>query len=90
MTRQRTAIFKPLGLELTRQIEAAMGRTPEDAGSVDPPPRPPEAKEVIESKTIPCECCGRSWLRIRQIVRLERTIEAGTGQAVRVPLFRAE
>jgi hypothetical protein len=34
MTTQRAAIFKPLGLELTRQMEAAMGRTPEDAGSV--------------------------------------------------------
>jgi hypothetical protein len=58
MTMQRTAIFKPLGLELTRQMEAAMGTTPEDAGRVDPPPRPPEVKEVIESKIIPCERCG--------------------------------
>jgi hypothetical protein len=30
----------------------------EDAGSVDLPPRPPETKEVIESKLIPCERCG--------------------------------
>src|SRR5258708_3740108 len=58
MTTQRTAIFKPLGLELTRQMEAVMGRTREDAGSVDLPPRPPETKEVIESKRIPCERCG--------------------------------
>ena len=29
MTTQREAIFKPLGLELTRQMEAVMGRTPE-------------------------------------------------------------
>jgi hypothetical protein len=58
MTTQRAAIFKPLGLELTRQMEAAMGRTPDDAGSVDLPPRPPEPKEVIESKLIPCERCG--------------------------------
>ena len=35
-----------------------MGTTPEEAGPVDPPPRPPEAKEVIESKIIPCERCG--------------------------------
>src|SRR5260370_22740921 len=49
MTTERTAIFKPLGLELTRPMEAAMGRSPEDAGSVDLPPGPPEAKEVIES-----------------------------------------
>ena len=26
------AIFKPLGLELTRQMEAAFGTTPEEAG----------------------------------------------------------
>jgi hypothetical protein len=58
MTAQRTAIFKPLGLELTRQMESAFGTTPEDPGPVDPPPHPPEAKEVIESKIIPCERCG--------------------------------
>jgi hypothetical protein len=52
MTTQRAAIFKPLGLELTRQMEAVMGRTREDVGSVDLPPRPPETKEVIESKLI--------------------------------------
>ena len=49
MTAQRTAIFKPLGLELSRQMEAAFGTTPEEAGPVAPPPRLPEAKEVIES-----------------------------------------
>ena len=58
MTTQRAAIFKPLGLELTRQMEATMGTTPEAAEPVDPPPRPLEAKEVIESKIIPCERCG--------------------------------
>jgi len=35
-----------------------LGTTPEDAGPVDPPPRPLEAKEMIESKIIPCERCG--------------------------------
>ena len=58
MTTQREAIFKPLGLELTRQMEAVMCRTPEDAGSLDIPPSPPETKEMIESKLIPCERCG--------------------------------
>jgi hypothetical protein len=58
MTTQRAAIFKPLGLELTRQMEAAFGKTPEEARPVDPPRRPPEAKEMIESKIIPCERCG--------------------------------
>jgi hypothetical protein len=39
-------------------MEAVMGKTPEDAGSVDIPPRPPETKEMIESKLISCERCG--------------------------------
>jgi len=47
-----------LGLEMTRQMEAIMGRTPEKAGPVDIPPRHPETKGVIESKLIPCERCG--------------------------------
>jgi hypothetical protein len=38
--------------------EAVMGRTREHIGSVNLPPRPPEPKEVIESKLIPCERCG--------------------------------
>jgi hypothetical protein len=58
MTTQRTAIFKPLGLELTRQMEPVFATTPEEAGPIDPPRRPPEAKEAIESKVIPCERCG--------------------------------
>jgi hypothetical protein len=58
MTTQRTAIFKPLGLELSRQMEAAFGTTPEEARPVHPPPCPPEAKEVIESEIIPCERCS--------------------------------
>jgi hypothetical protein len=55
MTSERTAIFNPLGLELSRQMEAAFGTTPEEAGPVAPPPRLPETKEVIESKIIPCK-----------------------------------
>jgi hypothetical protein len=59
MTAQRMAIFKPLGLELTRQMEMAMGTsTTEATGEVRPPPRPPQTKEVIESKLIPCGRCG--------------------------------
>jgi hypothetical protein len=57
MTTQRAAIFKPLGLQLTRQTEAVMGRTSEKVGSFDLPPRPPETKEM-ESKLIPCKRCG--------------------------------
>jgi hypothetical protein len=58
MTARRAAIFKPLGLELTRQMGMAMGTAAEGAGEVQPPPRPAQAKEVIESKIIPCERCG--------------------------------
>jgi hypothetical protein len=58
MTAQRMAIFKPLGLELTRQMGMAMGTSAEGAGRVEPPPRPPQAKEVIESKLMACERCG--------------------------------
>jgi hypothetical protein len=58
MTAQRMAIFKPLGLELARRMEMALGTAAESAGKVEPPPHPPEAKEVIESKLIPCERCG--------------------------------
>jgi hypothetical protein len=58
MTVRRMAIFKPLGLELTRQMEMAMGAAAEGAGEVQPPPRPPQAQEVIESKLMACERCG--------------------------------
>ena len=59
MTARRMAIFKPLGLQLTRQMELAMGSTAaEGAGEVGPPPHPPQAKEVIESKRMACERCG--------------------------------
>jgi hypothetical protein len=57
MTAQRLAIFQPLGLELTRQMETAMGAAAEGAGEVQPP-RPPQAQEVIESKLMACERCG--------------------------------
>src|SRR4051794_24024549 len=40
MTAQRTAIFKPLGLKLARQMGMATGTTAEGAGRVEPPPRP--------------------------------------------------
>jgi hypothetical protein len=68
MTTQQTAIFKPLGLELTRQMEAAFGATPEEAGPVDPPRRPPETKEVrarsfLASVAAPWWRCSSSLLR---------------------------
>jgi hypothetical protein len=56
-TAERAAIFQPLGLELARQMEAMPGAVA-NAASVNLPPRPPEPKEVIESRLIPCERCG--------------------------------
>src|SRR5262249_60524641 len=44
MTTQREAIFKPLGLELTRQMEAVMGRTSEEEVPVYNTQRHPESK----------------------------------------------
>src|SRR5262249_25945327 len=57
-TAERTAIFQPLGMELARQMEAMTGPTT-DPVPASPLPRPPEPKEVIESRLIPCERCGR-------------------------------
>ncbi len=57
MTAERRRIFEPLGLELARRVEAAAGPAPESAAA-DPPPRPAEPKELIESKLIPCGRCG--------------------------------
>jgi hypothetical protein len=54
--------------------EAVMGRTREDIGLVNLPPRPPEPKEVIESKLIPCERCGTDFVSCR-IVESSSSIE---------------
>lgn len=59
MTAERMAIFKPFALELSRRMEgSAGGLTTTNSSWTDPPPRPPEPKELIESKLIPCERCG--------------------------------
>jgi hypothetical protein len=57
-TAERAAIFQPLGMELAQRMEAVTGPAAEAVPDVRPP-RPPEPKEVIESKLIPCERCGR-------------------------------
>lgn len=56
MTAKCLAIFQPLAMDVVRCLEAQTGRS----GAVhwgDPPPRPSEAGEVIESKLMPCERC---------------------------------
>jgi hypothetical protein len=57
MTAERAAIFRPLGMELARQMEAMTGPAA-DSLPVNLPPRPPEPKELVESRLIPCERCG--------------------------------
>ena len=56
-TAERAAIFQPLGLALSARIEAATGPVT-DPDLPPSSPLPPEPKQVIESKLIPCERCG--------------------------------
>lgn len=55
-TAERRAIFEPLGLEIARQMEEAMGPY---AGQQlpTPPARPAEPTEVVESKLMQCRRC---------------------------------
>ena len=58
MTEQRAAVFQPLGLELMRQIDLALGQE-EKTGApwAEPPSRPPEPQEKIASTLMQCEKC---------------------------------
>jgi hypothetical protein len=55
-TAERAAIFQPLGMELAQRIEAITGPSA-DPLPVNMPAQPP-AKELVESRLIPCERCG--------------------------------
>jgi hypothetical protein len=58
MTADRAAIFQPLAMQVAQRMEAATGPTT-DAGPMDLPPCcPPEPKELVEGKLIPCQRCG--------------------------------
>ncbi len=57
MTQKRAAIFKPLGMEMTRQLDRATGGSGEGKW-VDPPAHPPEPQKTIASKLMQCERCG--------------------------------
>ena len=57
MTEKRAAIFKPLGMELTRQLDIATGGTGEEQ-SVSPPPRPSASPKRVATKLMQCERCG--------------------------------
>jgi hypothetical protein len=57
-TAERGAIFKPLAMQVAQQMEAATGPAT-NAGPADlSPSRPPEPKELVEGKLIPCQRCG--------------------------------
>jgi len=57
MTAKRGEVFKPLGLELAQRLEARTGTIPE-AQAAPPPPSPPGARDIVESRLIPCDHCG--------------------------------
>ena len=59
MTEKRAAIFKPLGIQLARQLDIATGGTGEDQW-VDPPPRRCESPKRVATKLMQCERCGAS------------------------------
>jgi len=73
MTAERRRIFDPLGLELARRVEAPAGPAP-DAAWADPPPRPVEPKELIESKLIPC---GRCRTMVAMLIFAPEATDAG-------------
>lgn len=58
MTEKRGAIFKPIGLELVRQMDRAMGSAErQEPPWVEPPPRSPEPKQGIASTLMQCATC---------------------------------
>ena len=61
MTAKRAAIFKPIGTELSNQLDAAfrVGGQPTDNENPYPAGQPPKSIEKIASKLIPCLKCGR-------------------------------
>jgi hypothetical protein len=57
MTAKRAEVFKPLGLELAQRLEALTGTITESLAA-PPPPSPSTARDIIESRLIPCDHCG--------------------------------
>jgi hypothetical protein len=57
MTEKRAEIFKPLGLALSRRLEALAG-TISESEAAPPPSRPSGPRDIIESRLIPCDHCG--------------------------------
>jgi hypothetical protein len=61
MTAKRAAIFKPIGIELSNQLDAALGSKAQPVSKQDllPVEQLPKSIEKIASKLIPCLKCGR-------------------------------
>jgi hypothetical protein len=61
MTAKREAIFKPIGEEISHQLDAALGGKAQifGSGDLDAAKQPPKSSEKIASKLIPCLKCGR-------------------------------
>ena len=61
MTAKRASIFKPIGTELSNQLDAALGGRGQSTAPENPYPagQPPKSIEKIASKLIPCLQCGR-------------------------------
>ncbi len=57
MTAKRAAIFKPIGIELSNQLDAALGGKAQ--GNPTFVESPPKSIEKIASKIIPCPKSGR-------------------------------
>ena len=59
MTEKRAAIFKPLGTEMVRELQRALGggMSEEDPWAT-PPPSPPAPKHKIAGKLMQCKKCG--------------------------------
>jgi hypothetical protein len=61
MTAKRAAIFKPIGIDLSHQLDVALGGKAQLLGNEDPllVEQPPKSIEKIASKIIPCQKSGR-------------------------------
>jgi hypothetical protein len=73
MTVKRGEVFKPLGLELAQRLEALTGTIPE-AQAAPPPPSPPGARDIIESRLVPCDHCGKGISPIRVVIHAKRQV----------------
>ena len=75
MTTKREAIFKPLGLAITQQMERAMGQEEsKEAQWVNPPEHPTEPREEIASTLMQCETCRAN---VALLIYADNAVEPG-------------